>query len=135
MFRRVYLLSLAVWLGLLAIAVANGALREFVLAPRIGAAALPLSGVTAMTAFALAIAAFIRMSRPPVAVAARIGALWLALTLGAETLITLAAGRPADDVLVSLGPSALAHGNLMLPLLAVTTLAPPAFARLLAPQS
>jgi hypothetical protein len=133
--RRVYLLSLAVWLGLLVIAVLNGAVRELVLLPLLGPIALPLSGLTAMAAFAIAIALFVRASRPPVAVAARIGALWLVLTLAAETAMTLAAGRAAGEVVAALGPSALAQGNLLLPLVLVTTLAPVAFARLLAPRS
>jgi hypothetical protein len=125
---RTYLMSLLVWCALLVIAVANGALREFVLAPRLGAVALPISGVTAMTAFAVAIAAFIRAVRPSVAVAARIGALWLVMTLCVETLMTVAAGRPAADVAAALAPAALAKGDLLLGLLLVTTLAPPAFA-------
>jgi hypothetical protein len=127
---RLLLASLAAWFGLLAIAVVNGAVREFVLVPRLGATALPLSGVTAMAAFAVAIAVFVYATRPSVAAALRIGFLWLGLTLVAETLMTVAAGRPAAEVAVALGPAAIADGNLMAPLLVITTLAPAVFARL-----
>jgi hypothetical protein len=127
---RLLLASLATWFGLLAIAVVNGAVREFVLAPQLGAAALPLSGVTAMAAFVVAIAMFVRATRPSLGAALRIGLLWLGLTLVAETLMTVAAGRPAVEVVVALGPAAVADGNLMAPLLVITTLAPVVFARL-----
>jgi hypothetical protein len=125
---RLYLLSLAAWFGLLVIAVLNGALRQLVLAPWLGAVALPVSGVTAMVAFAVAIGAFVAWTRPPIKPAAHIGGLWLILTLIAETLMTVAAGRPAGEAFTALLPTAIAGGNLMALLLVVTTLAPAAFA-------
>jgi hypothetical protein len=133
--RRLYLVSLAVWVGLLLIAIVNGAVREFLLVRLIGPAALPVSGLIAMAAFTVVIAAFVRASRPPVAVAARIGGLWLAITLVMETVLTVAAGRTAGDVAAALSPSALMQGNLLLPLLLLTALAPAVCARLLTPRA
>jgi hypothetical protein len=122
------MVSLAVWFSLLSIAIVNGGVREILLAPRLGSLALPLSGLTAMAAFVLVIGVFVRVTRPSVADALRIGFLWLALTLAAETLMTVAAGRSALEVVAALGPAAVASGNLMAPLLVIVTLAPAAFA-------
>jgi len=126
--RRLYALSFGVWFGLLGIAIVNGGLRELLLAPRLGSLALPVSGLTAMAAFLVAIGTFVHVTRPSVPAALRIGLLWLVLTLAAETLLTLATGRPALEVLSALGPAAISSGNLMAPLLVIVTLAPVAFA-------
>ena len=70
---HLYLRALAVWFGLLLLAILNGAVREFVLAPSLGAAALPLSGLTAIAAFTIAIALFVRWTRPSVGTAPNTG--------------------------------------------------------------
>lgn len=124
---RLYRNALLVWLGLFALAFVNGALREFVLAPRLGAWALPLSGVTAIAAFAVAIALFVRRARPAPGEAARIGLLWLALTLAVELLMVVAAGRPATEVAAMFTWRALAAGNLFALLVGFTALAPALF--------
>ena len=126
--RRLYALALGVWFGLLVIAVVNGGLRELLLGPRLGWLALPVSGLIAMATFMVVIGTFVHVTRPSVAAALRIGFLWLVLTLLAETLMTIAAGRPAWGVVTALGPTAIASGNLMAPLLVIVTLAPAAFA-------
>lgn len=121
---RLYRNALLAWLGLFALAVLNGALREVVLAPHLGATALPLSGLTAMAAFAVAIALFVRHARPTPGEAVRIGLAWLALTLAVELLMMLAAGRPAAEFAALFTWGALADGNLFALLVAVTALGP-----------
>lgn len=128
---KLYRRALLVWLALLALAVVNGILREFALAPLAGAAALPVSGVTALLAFAVVIWLFVRAHRPTPAAALRVGLIWLVLTMIVETLMTLAAGRPAIEVVAALSPHAVAAGNLFAPLLLFIALAPALFARLL----
>jgi hypothetical protein len=125
---RLYALSLLAWLGLLVVAVVNGAAREILLSPWFGGFARPVSGITAMIAFAAAIFWFVRRLRPTVADAVGIGLVWLVLTLVAEALMMRAAGRPAADVIVSLGPSAIADGDLFALLVAWTAIAPALFA-------
>ena len=124
---RLFRNALLAWLGLFALAFANGALRELVLAPRLGARAVPLSGVTAIAAFAVAIAVFVRRVRPAAGEAVGIGLLWLMLTITVELLMTVAAGRPASMVPAAFTWHALAGGNLFAVLVAFTALAPALF--------
>lgn len=126
--RRLYRNALLVWLVLFGLAFANGTLRELVLAPRLGAPALPLSGLTAIMAFGVTIGLFVRRARPSWRDAAAIGAVWLMLTLGVEVLLTIAAGKPAADVAVSFTWQALAGGNLFAVMVAVVAVAPALFA-------
>jgi hypothetical protein len=123
--------ALLVWLGLFALAFINGALRELVLAPRLGPTALPLSGMTAMAGFALVIALFVRRARPAIGEAVRVGLLWLALTLAAEALMAVAAGRSVSEVATMFTWQTIAGGNLFALLVAFTALAPALFAWLL----
>jgi hypothetical protein len=85
----------ALWLVLLALAVANGALREFVLAPALGATtALVLSGIVlSLAALATAYAALPWFGRLPTARYVAIGIGWLGLTL----LFEFAFGRLGQD--------------------------------------
>jgi hypothetical protein len=80
--------ALLVWFGLLAVAFANGAIRELVLIPRIGA--LPAHAISVgMLSLAICIVSWstIAWMRPrSVADSWRIGVLWLALTLAFELL-------------------------------------------------
>jgi hypothetical protein len=100
------------WCLLFALAMVNGALREMLLRPLVGAIALPLSTFTLMALLAPAIYVFVRRNAGlSLRQASLIGFAWLALTLAAETVLTLATGRPAADVLASFTWPALAAGN------------------------
>jgi hypothetical protein len=125
---RIYRTALLVWLVLFALAFMNGALREIVLAPRLGAAALPLSGLTALLAFAVTIFLFVRHARPTLRAAVAIGLVWLILTLAVEILMTLATGKAASEVAAMFTRHALAGGNLFGALVAFTAIAPALFA-------
>ena len=129
MSRRVRLARNAalMWLVLLMLAFANGALRELLLARLFGPAALPLSGATALLAFAIAIVLFVRHSRPAPREAAVIGTAWLAATVLLEFVLFVAQGRPGAIVDVFTW-RAIAGGNLFAVLVALVALAPVAFA-------
>jgi hypothetical protein len=100
------------WCLLFALAMVNGALREMLLRPLVGAIALPLSTFTLMALLAPAIHLFVRRNpRLTLRQAWLIGVAWLILTLAAETVLTLATGRPAADVLAAFSGTALAAGN------------------------
>ena len=100
------------WIFLFALAAMNGALRKYVLRPRLGPAALPASGMAQATLLAIAIYVFVRWNTPLTqAQAWLIGAGWLILTLAAETALTVKAGRPAADVLTQLSWRSIADGN------------------------
>jgi hypothetical protein len=120
--------ALLMWLVLFALAFLNGALREFALAPLLGAPALPLSGVTASLAFAIAIALFVRRARPTVAEAVGIGLAWLVLTVAVEAALIGAQGRPASAIADVFTWRTIAGGNLFAVLVAVVALAPVLFA-------
>ena len=124
--------ALLFWLLLFALAAGNGALREFVLRPALGDAALPLSGVMLALLLAIAILAFVARQGPLApAQAWALGAGWLALTLLAETALTLKAGNPASDVVAQVAWPAIRAGNLVALAYLVVLLAPPLYARLL----
>lgn len=74
------------WLGLLAIAMANGALREGLYGPHMGElAAHQLSTVLGLLSFTLYIGWFTaRRPLPSAGLAVGVGALWLGLTLAFE---------------------------------------------------
>ena len=80
--------ALIVWLGLLVVAFANGALREVALVPRVGdAAGRAISSVTLAVAIVAATWFTIGWIRPrSTADAWAIGIVWLCLTLGFEFL-------------------------------------------------
>ncbi len=84
--KTLYSAGLAAWLAMVAGAVANGALREYVLAPQLGAAALPMSGVTGSAIFTLI--TFVLLKRLGSTHTGRelllVGLMWLALTVAFE---------------------------------------------------
>ncbi len=130
---RLYRKALLMWLVLLVLAFLNGTLRELVLAPLLGAAALPLSGVTAILAFGIAIGLFVRRVRPGVGEAVAIALVWLPLTLALELALILAQGRPASAMADVFTWQAIADGNLFAVLVGFMALAPVAFAWRLRP--
>jgi len=96
-------------------AIANAALREFVLLPVVGVAAQPLSGVTLATLLAVYAFIVLRHWIGPGSFFARwlLGVIWAALSLLFEyILIALSHDRPFQTLLESLSLSAMADGNL-----------------------
>ncbi len=120
------------WLPMPVIAVANAALREFVLQPVFGPVSQPLSGLTLMAL--LAAYTFLMFRRvigdaPPWA-AWLLGAIWAALTLGFEyALIAQSRTAPLDGLLETLSPSAIADGNLFVLAVLLLLIAPRLFTR------
>jgi hypothetical protein len=130
LFRRAVLF----WLILFALAFANGAVREFVLVPWLGPAALPLSGVTGIVLMGIAIALFVRAAHPGFGAAFAIGAMWLVLTLVAEAGLALASGKSVRLVADAFSAAAVADGDLFAPLVVFVALAPPLFTLLRRPH-
>lgn len=118
MSRRFLLRGLAFWPVLPVLAVINGLLREKVLAPALGPAALPLSGVL-FTALVLgASAAFLALTRLPRTPRDlwALGAIWAGLALAFEVVLLgvipgpdPGTGAPLAALLASFDPSG---GNL-----------------------
>jgi hypothetical protein len=119
------------WFLLFVLATLNGILREFVLRPWIGPTAQPVSSLTLVALLAVAIFIFVRANAPlSMAQAWLLGAAWLVLTLGAETLIGMKFGRPASAVIATLSWSAIAGGNWVALSYVFVALAPPIFTSL-----
>ena len=122
--------AVAIWAGLLVIAVANGALRDVLIVPRLGPQAghvistLVLSAVIVVVAFVS-----IRWIAPPDrAGALRVGGLWMVLTLAFELLAGhWLFGKSWSDLFADYN---LAAGRVWILVLVATLLAPAwAFAR------
>jgi hypothetical protein len=122
--------AVAIWAGLLVIAVANGALRDVLIVPRLGPQAghvistLVLSAVIVVVAFVS-----IRWIAPPDrAGALRVGGLWMVLTLAFELLAGhWLFGKSWSDLFADYD---LAAGRVWILVLVATLLAPAwAFAR------
>lgn len=119
----VALKALAIWLGILILAVLNGALREAVLIPMLGpAAGLVLSGVF-LSAFIMVVAylslPWLGTRHPAVLVGIGVG--WLALTLVFEISFGLGQGKSWQ---VLLEAYTFRNGNIWPVVLVVTALAP-----------
>jgi hypothetical protein len=115
------------WVLLFALAMVNGALRDLVLRPLLGAVALPTASITLMALLAAAIYAFVRRTPLTRRQAWLVGLAWLALTLAAETALTIVSGRPASDVLASFTWPAIAAGNWVVLDFLFVTIAPALF--------
>lgn len=129
----IILKGLAVWLGILVLAMANGVLRETVLLPWLGApSALILSGVL-LSALILAVAyaslPWLQLRQTWQRLAVGLG--WLVLTLVFEFSFGLWQGKSRAELLM---PYTFKDGNLWPLVLAVTVLAPSIAARLKARQ-
>jgi hypothetical protein len=116
--------AVAIWAGLLVIAVANGALRDVLIVPRLGPQAghvistLVLSAVIVVVAFVS-----IRWIAPPDrAGALRVGGLWMVLTLAFELLAGhWLFGKSWSDLFADYD---LAAGRVWILVLVATLLAP-----------
>lgn len=121
--------ALAVWLGILLLAIGNGALREAVLVPMLGhPAGLVLSGVL-LSGLILwtACLALPWMGRAPLASYLAVGAGWLCLTLVFEfTFGRIVQGKPWPELLQAYR---FTGGNLWPIVLLVTAVAPALAAR------
>jgi hypothetical protein len=121
--------ALAVWVGILVLAVANGALREAVLIPKLGdKSALVLSGVL-LSSLILITAYFslpwIGARRQPELIAVGLG--WLILTLMFEFSFGLTRGKSLAEILEAY---TFKGGNIWPVVLLITAIAPWAAAKL-----
>ena len=102
--QRVFLLALAVWLLLFAVAFSLGAVRELLIAPAIGEQAAHVVGTLAFVAVLLGVTvAFVRRIRPRCSLTDLwlVGVLWLALTLAFEFLFFHYAAGKSWEVLLA----------------------------------
>jgi hypothetical protein len=122
--------AVAIWAGLLVIAVANGALRDVLIVPRLGPQAGHVISTLVLSAVIVAVAfVSIRWIAPPDrAGALRVGGLWVALTLAFELLAGhWLFGKSWSDLFADYN---LAAGRVWILVLVATLLAPGwAFAR------
>ncbi len=123
---RLALKAAAVWFGLLVLAVANGFLREFVLAPALGP---PADVVASGLLLAAAVVAVAWATLPWLAPSTRgqrwaIGAGWAVAVVAFEFALGVAQGR---TLAAMLAPYTFDGGNLW-PLVLATTAAAPALA-------
>ena len=119
--------ALAVWAGLLLVAIANGALRELLIAPRLGAQPAHVMSTLILSAAIVAVSfGSIRWIAPADRGAAlRVGGLWVALTLAFEFLAgRYLFGKPWSELLADYD---LAAGRVWI-LVPVATLLAPAWA-------
>lgn len=123
MFWGMALKGLAIWAGILVLAVLNGALREFVLMPKLGAVAgLVLSGVLlSALIFVVAYVSLPWFDARRSAEFVGIGLGWLALTLVFEFLFGLWQGKSWQ---VMFEAYTFKGGNLWPAVLVVTAFAP-----------
>jgi len=85
---RVFLSAAALWLVMLVIAVIGGAVRDKLLAPRIGEhLARQVETVALAVVFAIGIAAYVWRARLTAAAAAVVGCAWCAATVAFETVL------------------------------------------------
>lgn len=115
--------AVVIWAGIVVLAIANGALREWVLAPGLGtSAALVLSGLL-LSAMIIGVAyltlPWLQIRRPLQLWAVGLG--WLALTLVFEFSFGLWQGKSWPELLQAY---TFKGGNLWPAVLAVTALAP-----------
>jgi hypothetical protein len=128
---RIYIHAALYWPLLFGLAAINGSVREWLLAPPLGALARPVSGLTLIALLAIAIAFFVVWHAGITAPQAwLIGGSWLAATLVAETLLARAAGKPASDVAMDFTWSALRSGNWVALAFVFVLVAPALFVRL-----
>lgn len=116
--------AIALWLGILVLAIANGVLREALLIPAFGrATGLTASGLVLSLAILVVAVAAVRWLQPPSARSCwRVGALWLALTLAFEFSFGRLVQHKSWDELLQ--PYSFSDGNIWPVVLLVTLIAP-----------
>lgn len=122
--------ALALWIAILVLAIANGALREAVLVPCFGTpAATFASGLLLSAAVFLVAFAGSRWYGPPLGACRAwvVGTSWLALTIVFEFSFGRWQGKSWDELLAAY---TFADGNLWLVVLAVVLVSPPIAERL-----
>jgi hypothetical protein len=121
--------ALVVWLVLMAAETVHGALRQLLLAPRMGdhAARQVAVGTGSLLILTLVYLLFPRLGVKQNAALLRIGALWVSLTLVFEIGLGFAFGRPREEIFWDFN---LAQGGLLPLGLLVMLLAPWIAARL-----
>jgi hypothetical protein len=122
--------AIVAWFVLVLGAIANGAVRDFVLVERLGnAVALPLSGITlSLLVFVITYFAVPFFGKQARHVFLTIGAIWVVLTLAFEFPFGhYVAGKPWTELLQVFD---LAGGNLFVLVLVVSLLSPYAAGRL-----
>ncbi len=115
--------ALAIWVGILALAMLNGALREFVLIPLLGrSAGLLISGLLLGTLIVATASLTVPwFGRHPASTFIAIGIGWLALTVVFEFSFGLARGKPLTEILAAY---TFQDGNLWSLVLLVTAISP-----------
>lgn len=120
----IVLKSAAIWAAFIPIAIANGLIREKLLAPVLGSRlALPLSGLSGAALFFLLVHVSLPWVGPlPVRRSLAIGLVWLVMTVAFEFLFgRFVAGKPWRELLQAYDPTT---GNLWLLVLLVIALSP-----------
>lgn len=121
--------ALALWVAIVLLAIANGALRELVLVARFGIPVAPIASGLLLSAavFLMALAGSRWYGRPLGRRAWLVGVAWLVLTLVFEFSFGRWQGKSWDELLAAY---TFAHGNLWPAVLAVVLASPPIAERL-----
>lgn len=121
--------ALVIWTGMLALAIANGALRDGVLMPQLGdVQGMLLSGVLLCCAIlAVSYLCLPWFGRQSARHLSAIGVIWLGLTVAFEFSFAILRGMPMDKIL---GAYVFEDGNTWPLVLVITLLAPRLAARL-----
>ena len=89
-----------IWFGIIPLAFLNGALRESVLIPAMGAIAFPISGLLLMLCvFAVSYLFIPRLGGANKSTYVTMGIVWFTATLVFETLLGIAFGTPFAEIL------------------------------------
>ncbi|MCL2580153.1 MAG: hypothetical protein FWE32_09030 [Oscillospiraceae bacterium] len=120
--------SLLIWLSITPLAVLNGGLREYILAPRLGAAAQPVSGLLLLLCvFAVAYLFIPRLGKAGRPAYRKMGILWVAATIVFEFLLGSALGMPLGEMLMAYN---IFTGNLWLAVVVFIGFAPSIVAKM-----
>lgn len=118
--------GLAVWLGLMVVATADGIVRMNLLIPAFGTqVAEIISGIFMIAAIYLVTWIFLKRRRPAGDGALWVvGILWAVLTVGYELLIVILRGEPPVTLALNYHPARMLDGNIILPGIILMALAP-----------
>jgi hypothetical protein len=114
--------SMLIWLCIIPLAFINGALRESLLEPMMGAIAQPISGVLLMLCiFAVSFFLIPRLGSANKATYIGMGITWVVATLVFETLLGVAMGTPFTEIIAAYN---ILTGNIWLIVVVFIGLAP-----------